>query len=92
MIRASFQGRKRYRILFDALMVVWILLIGMMTVGMVIGLVMVWRQRNHLRTVVGNEFGDDTWGFGQVAAMFIWAPIPVEVVLLLSGKSNHSTV
>jgi hydrogenase-4 membrane subunit HyfE len=67
-------------------MIIWALLIGLMTAGMVLGLVMMWRQRNHLRSVAGMQFEDDAWGFGQVAALFIWAPIPVEFLYIFLDR------
>lgn len=85
-VRARFQGSKTNRILFKVLVAVWVMLIGLMTACMVLGLAMVWRQREHLRVVVGEDFEDDVWGFGQVAALFIWAPVPVEVLDLLNSK------
>jgi len=84
-IKAKFQGRKRYRVLFNALMYIWVFLIGFITTGMLFALAMVWRQRQHLRRVVGEKFEDDIWGFGQVAALFIWAPVPVELLSILNG-------
>jgi len=57
--------------LFRALMFVWVLLIGLVTADMVTGLIMIWRQRHYLRSVARDEFEDDVWGLGQVAALFI---------------------
>jgi uncharacterized membrane protein len=74
------------KILFRIFMIIWALLIGLMTAGMVLGLVMMWRQRNHLRSVAGMQFEDDAWGFGQVAALFIWAPIPVESLYIFLDR------
>lgn len=88
-IKAKFQGNKRNRVLFNFLMGLWVMLIGLMTVGMLFGLAMVWRQREHLRVVVGDKYEDDVWGFGQVAALFIWAPIPVEIFHILNGQFSH---
>lgn len=87
-IKESFQGRHRNRVLFNFLMGFWVMLIALMTVGMLLGLAMVWRQREHLRVVVGEKYEDDVWGFGQVNALFIWAPIPIQFLLILTGIVN----
>lgn len=58
-LRAKFQGSKRNQILFKFLMAIWVMLIALMTACMVLGLAMVWRQREHLREVVGTNFEDD---------------------------------
>lgn len=84
-LRAKFQGSRRNQILFKLLVGIWVTLIALMSACMILGLAMVWRQREHLREVVGNNFEDDIWGFGQVAALFIWAPIPVDIFYLLSS-------
>ncbi|KAM0253655.1 hypothetical protein ACHAQJ_007167 [Trichoderma viride] len=46
---------------------------------MVWGLVKLWGQRSELIEVAGPDFEDNEWGFGQVAALFTWLPIPVEI-------------
>jgi hypothetical protein len=84
--KKEFKTKTNGMILFRILMIIWALLIGLMTAGMVLGLVMMWRQRNHLRSVAGMQFEDDAWGFGQVAALFIWAPIPVEFLYIFLDR------
>jgi hypothetical protein len=74
---------KKAVVLFWVLMIIWVLLLGLMISGMILGLTMMWRQRMYLRSVAGDKFEDDTWGFGQVAALFIWAPIPIELLYLI---------
>lgn len=64
----------------------WVSLIGLLTAGMILGLVMMWRQRFYLRSVAGDKFEDDLWGFGQVAALFVWAPIPIEILYVILGR------
>jgi hypothetical protein len=32
-------------------------------------------KRNAMRRVAGTRFQDDTWGFGQVIAIFVWVPL-----------------
>lgn len=85
-LKEKFRSRKAHQVLFQMLMTLWVLLIGLMIAGMVTGLVMMWRQRNHLHSVAGEQFEDDDWGFGQIAALFIWAPIPVEILFVLHGE------
>lgn len=84
-LQARFKKNKAMR-LFWAFMFFWVLLIGLMTVGMITGLLMMWRQRKHLRSVAAEQFEDDAWGFGQVAALFIWAPIPVELLYIFLDR------
>lgn len=67
-------------------MVLWVLLIGLLTAGMVLGLAMMWRQRRHLRSLARDEFEDDQWGFGQIAALTIWVPVLVELLYILNGE------
>jgi hypothetical protein len=82
----KFQANKSHRSLFIALVLFRALLIGLLTAGMVVGLTMMWRQRRHLRTLARDQFEDDAWGFGQIAALTIWAPIPVELMYILNGE------
>ncbi|ERF77026.1 hypothetical protein EPUS_07932 [Endocarpon pusillum Z07020] len=89
-LKRKFQRRPSHQVLFQILMSLWVLLIGLMIAGMVTGLVMMWRQRNHLHSVAGEQFEDDDWGFGQIAALFIWAPIPVEIFFVLHDLVQRS--
>lgn len=85
-MKEEFEKKMNGVVLFRILMIISALLIGLMTAGMVLGLVMMWRQRNHLKSVAGMHFEDDVWGFGQVAALFIWAPIPVEFLYIFLDR------
>ncbi len=85
-LKEKFQGDSLRRSAFRALMLLWVLLIGLLTAGMVVGVTMMWRQRRHLRSLARDEFEDDEWGFGQIAALTIWAPIPVELIYILNGE------
>ncbi|CAP80272.1 Pc12g06450 [Penicillium rubens Wisconsin 54-1255] len=83
-LKEKFQADKLHKSLFRLLMTFWVLLIGLLTAGMVVGLTMMWRQRRHLRSLVRDQFEDDQWGFGQIAALTIWAPIVVELIYILN--------
>lgn len=85
-LKEKFQGDKLRKSLFRLLIVFWVMLIGLLTAGMVVGLTMMWRQRRHLRSLARDKFEDDQWGFGQIAALVIWAPIPVELLYVLNGQ------
>ncbi|OQE80886.1 hypothetical protein PENNAL_c0043G01427 [Penicillium nalgiovense] len=85
-LKEKFQADKLHKSLFRLLMTFWVLLIGLLTAGMVVGLTMMWRQRRHLRSLARDQFEDDQWGFGQIAALTIWAPIVVELIYILNGK------
>jgi hypothetical protein len=85
-LKEKFQADKLHKSLFRLLMTFWVLLIGLLTAGMVVGLTMMWRQRRHLRSLVRDQFEDDQWGFGQIAALTIWAPIVVELIYILNGE------
>lgn len=85
-LKSKFQDSQAHMVLFKVLMSAWALLIGLLIAGMATGLAMMWRQRNHLHSVAGADFEDDDWGFGQIAALFIWAPIPVEILFVLDGE------
>ncbi|KAL4900651.1 hypothetical protein BDW74DRAFT_188089 [Aspergillus multicolor] len=67
----------------------WVLNIGLCIAGMVFGLAMMWRQRSHLRRVVGMRFRDDDWNFGQFMALSIWAPIPVGLLYELNDSAQE---
>jgi hypothetical protein len=85
-LKEKFQADKLHKSLFRLLMAFWVLLIGLLTAGMVVGLAMMWRQRRHLRSLARDKFEDDQWGFGQIAALTIWAPIVVELIYILNGE------
>ncbi|KAL3455906.1 hypothetical protein BJX64DRAFT_53578 [Aspergillus heterothallicus] len=83
-LKERFQADKLHRSAYRMLMLVWVLLIGLLTAGMIVGLTMMWRQRKHLKSLARDDFEDDEWGFGQIAALTIWAPIPVELIYILN--------
>ncbi|KAF9888540.1 hypothetical protein FE257_008647 [Aspergillus nanangensis] len=85
-LQERFQVDKLHRSLFKVLMLFWVLLLGLLTAGMMVGLTMMWRQRRHLRSLATDQFEDDQWGFGQIAALAIWAPILVELLYILNGE------
>jgi hypothetical protein len=63
----------------------------MVAVGMVVGLTMMWRQRRYLQSLARDQFEDNTWGFGQIAALTIWAPIPVELLYILNDLAQKKS-
>ena len=82
-------GKKLSRIshmALRALEVFWGLFVAVSLAGMAVGLATLWRQRGQLREVAGDDFEDHIWGFGQVAALFTWIPIPVEMSYRVNGK------
>lgn len=85
-LKEKFQTDKLRKSMFRLLILFWVMLIGLLTAGMVVGLTMMWRQRRHLRSLARDQFEDDQWGFGQIAALTIWAPIPVELLYILNGE------
>jgi hypothetical protein len=36
--------------------------------------------RSDLRFIVGAEYQDDEWGFGQVIAVFLWIPLCFKIM------------
>ncbi|KAL2855700.1 hypothetical protein BJX68DRAFT_231063 [Aspergillus pseudodeflectus] len=98
-LREKFQADKLHKSAFRVLMAFWVLLIGLLVAGMIVGLEMMWRQRRHLKSLARDQFEDDQWGFGQIAALTIWAPIVVEFIYILNdlaqaksrrwGRGNH---
>jgi hypothetical protein len=91
-LREKFQADKLHKSAFRILMIFWVLLIGLLVAGMIVGLEMMWRQRRHLKSLARDQFEDDQWGFGQIAALTIWAPIVVEFIYILNGKSFLSSL
>ncbi|KAL4988822.1 hypothetical protein BDW68DRAFT_85123 [Aspergillus falconensis] len=90
-LKERFQADKLHKSMFRVLMVFWVLLIALLTAGMVLGLTMMWRQRRHLRSLARDKFEDDEWGFGQIAALTIWAPIPVELLYILNDLAQRGS-
>ncbi|KAL5003033.1 hypothetical protein BDV10DRAFT_155433 [Aspergillus recurvatus] len=90
-LKEKFQADKLHKSAFRALMLFWVLLIGLLTACMVVGLEMMWRQRRHLKSLARDQFEDDEWGFGQIAALTIWAPIPVELIYILNDLAQRKS-
>ncbi|KAJ9485135.1 hypothetical protein VN97_g8215 [Penicillium thymicola] len=90
-LKEKFQTDKLRKSLFRLLILFWVMLIGLLTAGMVVGLTMMWRQRRHLRSLARDQFEDDQWGFGQIAALTIWAPIPVELLYILNDLAQRKS-
>ncbi|KAF7513215.1 hypothetical protein GJ744_010611 [Endocarpon pusillum] len=82
-LKTNFERKQAHVVVFRMFMFLWILLIGLLMAGMLTGLIMMWRQRYYLHGLVGGEFEGDDWGFGQIAALFIWAPIPLEILYVV---------
>ena len=40
-------------------------------------------KRSAMKAVTGDGFTDDQWGFGQVVALFLWAPVLVEFLFVI---------
>jgi hypothetical protein len=76
----------RGQVVLQALAILWSMLVVVAIFAMFLGLVFLWDQRNELKLVAAQDFQDNQWGFGQVAALFIWAPIPVEILYHINGK------
>ncbi|KAK0761620.1 hypothetical protein N5P37_006573 [Trichoderma harzianum] len=85
--------RPSLRRVLTVMAIVWGLLTTLSLVGMIWGLVKLWGQRGELIKVAGPDFEDNEWGFGQVAALFTWLPIPVEISYKLNDwmKERSST-
>lgn len=51
------------------------------------------RRRNRARSVAGTEYEDDQWSFGQILALFIWAPAAIDYayVLLIGAKNAFAS-
>lgn len=85
-LKVKFGANRFHKSLFRVLMLLWVLLIGFLAASMMVGLTLMWRQREHLRSLARDKFEDDQWGFGQIAALTIWAPILVELLYILNGE------
>ncbi|KAL6232347.1 hypothetical protein BDW75DRAFT_217918 [Aspergillus navahoensis] len=88
-LKDRFQADKLHRSMFRVLTLFWVLLIALLTAGMVLGLTMMWRQRRHLKSLARDKFEDDEWGFGQIAALTIWAPITVELLYIINDLAQR---
>ncbi|KAK5654662.1 hypothetical protein OQA88_6985 [Cercophora sp. LCS_1] len=63
--------------------------LGLMSLGLAVGsaycTVQMSRKRDAMRAILGDRFQDNEWGFGQVVALCLWAPlIPYFLGFLLS--------
>ncbi|KAF2427399.1 hypothetical protein EJ08DRAFT_651458 [Tothia fuscella] len=48
------------------------------------------RKRETIQALVGIEYQDNEWGFGQVLAVFLWAPFIISWIdIMLKRKSNR---
>ncbi|KAL4864708.1 hypothetical protein BDV12DRAFT_200872 [Aspergillus spectabilis] len=90
-LKEKFQAEKLHKSAFRVLMLFWVLLIGLLVAGMIVGLEMMWRQRRHLKSLARDQFEDDQWGFGQIAALTIWAPIAVELIYILNDLAQRKS-
>lgn len=79
--------RQKWRRGLFGLEVVSGMLVSASIVGMVFGLYLLWKQRADLINIVKDLSHDGDWGFGQVAALFAWMVIPVEIWYQVCGKS-----
>ncbi|KDR77333.1 hypothetical protein GALMADRAFT_442853 [Galerina marginata CBS 339.88] len=50
------------------------------TIGMLVEVVQMEHTRDVMRAVTGPEFQDNQWGFGQVIALFLWAPLGIQII------------
>jgi len=55
-------------------------------IGTLVCLVQMERQRNTMRAVIGAQFQDDQWGFGQVLSICLWAPLIIQSFYYLAGE------
>lgn len=56
------------------------------TVAMVVFMVRMDLNRSMMRSLVGEDYIGDEWGFGQILAIFIWIPIIFRLVVFLSHQ------
>lgn len=55
-------------------------------VAMVVFMVRMDLNRSMMRSLVGEDYIGDEWGFGQILAIFIWIPILFRLVVFLSRQ------
>ena len=46
------------------------------------------RKRSVMKAVTGRDFVDNQWGFGQIVAISLWAPLVIQVLWFLLGGSK----
>jgi hypothetical protein len=67
----------------------WVL--GPMSLGFFGGtlycMILLERKRQVMKKVTGSDFQDNQWGFGQVMALFLWAPLLVQSLYYILGNS-----
>ncbi|KAE9977306.1 hypothetical protein EG328_002135 [Venturia inaequalis] len=51
-----------------------------LSVGMLYYAIKMESQRNHIKAILGKEFLDDQWGFGQVVALCLWIPLLLQTI------------
>lgn len=58
-------------------------------VAMVVFMVRMDRNRSMMRSLLGEDYIGDEWGFGQILAIFIWIPILFRLVVFLSRQVSR---
>jgi hypothetical protein len=61
------------------------------TIGTLVGFVKLQRTRDSMRSVTGTEFQDNEWGFGQVMAVLLWAPLLIQALYYGFGMYHQPT-
>jgi len=59
-------------------------------IGALVLMVRMEHQRTAMKGITGTEFMDDQWGFGQVMAVFLWAPLLVQALYYGVGEFPSS--
>jgi hypothetical protein len=61
-----------------------------LSAGMVYYAIQMELERNGMRSVLGSDFEDDQWGFGQVVALCLWVPLGLQSIYVILGKCSAS--
>lgn len=51
-----------------------------------VALMRLWNEQKWMARHANYEFAADTWGFGQIAAVMVWAPVLIEPVCMWTDK------
>jgi hypothetical protein len=66
--------------------------LGLLSLGLSAGMIYFTTQmenkRTHMKRILGAEFQDDQWGFGQVLALCLWVPLLLQSLLAILGKHD----
>jgi len=57
-------------------------------IAMLVELAEMEKLRNIMKTIAGDDFEDNQWGFGQIIALFLWVPLIFQLIYTITQYST----